>query len=165
MKLSEARYDNSATGCCAPADPAEWHEQVHHWRDALFVKDHVHEILHVPVDFGVVMRRDTAAIDAAEAWPLVPVTLSDERSPWGADLYIAVDRPVPGRELAILSGTYLSRLYQGSFREVGHWMQDMKSWVAHRGQRLEHLYLYYATCPKCAHKLGHNDVVLVAQVA
>lgn len=164
MQIAETRYDNRTTGCCAPLDRAYWDGKLFHWQDQLFLKDHVRELLHIPLDFGAVMKRDAEAIDQASAWPEHPFTLSDERSAWGADLYTAVDREVPGGQMARLSGTFMTRAYQGPFSDISRWIADMKAHVAETGHTLDRLYFYYATCPKCAKKLGRNEVVLFARV-
>ncbi len=77
-----------ATGCCPPFDPAEWKDQEVTWHHKPFVKDHVTCLFHVPLNMGRIVLKDMALIDAAGAAPAQPLMLSDERSPWGADLFI-----------------------------------------------------------------------------
>jgi hypothetical protein len=90
--------------------------------------------------------------------------LSDETSRWGSDLYIDVTRPVPGLDMATMSGTFLTKVYDGPFRDAGKWAEDMRRYVAAKGRRLEKLYFAYTTCPSCAKAYGHNYVVLFARV-
>ena len=66
--------------------------------------------------------------------------------------------------MAKLSGTFLSKVYDGPFNEVRMWTEDMKRHVAAAGRTLEKLYFAYTTCPKCAKAYGHNYVVLLARV-
>ena len=147
-------------------DPEAWDGRELHWKDKLFLKDHIREFLHVPLDFGSVITRDHEAIESAEAWPLEPITLTDEVSPWGADLYVAVDKDViPGMTVERLSGTFVTRAFEGPYRHVGKWEREMRDFVAERGQEVQKMYFFYATCPKCAKKLGENRVVLFAKVA
>ena len=54
--------------------------------------------LHIPLNFGAVMKRNMAAIEAAGAATDEMIVLSDENSLWGADVYIAVAKDVPGPE-------------------------------------------------------------------
>ena len=49
-----------------------------------------------------------AAIEAADAVPDEMIVLSDENSLWGADVYIAVSKDVPGATMATISGTVLA---------------------------------------------------------
>jgi len=164
MKLSETTYDNSKTGCCAPIDPARWEGRELVWQDKPFLKDHIRALMHMPLNFGTVMGRDQAAIEAAAAYPDEPFWLIDEVSPWGSDIYVAVDGDVPNARIERLSGTFVTKAFDGPYRDVGRWIAEMEAFVASRGQRTQKLYFYYATCPKCAKALGKNQVVLFAQV-
>jgi hypothetical protein len=110
------------------------------------------------------MTRNLAAVEKAEAFPEQPMWLTDESSPWGSDVYLAVDRAVPDTALVRLSGTFMTRVFEGPYRNLGRWIDEMKRHVAGKRRRLVHLYFFYATCPKCARRLGVNQVVLFAQV-
>lgn len=164
MKLADTQYDNAETGCCARLDDAQWDGRQFEWKDKLFLKDHIRSFLHMPLNFGSVISRDLELVEQAGAYPEVPLTLTDEVSPWGADLYVALDREVPNAKLERLSGTFLSRVYDGPFRDVGKWATDFERYVESKGRRLEKTYFYYATCPKCAKAFGRNAVVLFGQV-
>jgi hypothetical protein len=164
MRLAETTYDNSETGCCAPVDRERWDDRTTVWEDAPFLKDHVRAVAHIPLNFGAVIGRDQAKIKAAAAWPEHPLTLSDEVSAWGSDLYIAVDREVPDAEIVRLSGTFLSRVFEGPYKDIGEWTAAMRAHAADKGLAVDKVYYHYATCPKCAKALGRNEVVLFAQV-
>jgi hypothetical protein len=165
MKLAETTYDNAETGCCARLDVAHWDGQQLQWTDKPFLKDHVRALFHVPVNMASVMVRDQQAIEAAAAWPADPLWLSDEISPWGSDLYVAVDHPVPGTETARLTGTFLTKVFEGPYRDVGKWITTMDADVAAKGFAVTRHLFYYATCPTCAKHFGTNQVVLFAQIA
>lgn len=165
MKLAETHYDNTETGCCARLDRELWDEKRHEWTDRPFLRDQVREFLHIPLNFGSVMARDHAAIEAAEAYPEDPLWLTDEVSPWKSDVYVATDRPVGEATMANISGTFLSKVFEGPYRHMGKWMGEMEAWVREQGEEPEHLYFYYPTCPKCAKAFGKNEVVLFAKVA
>ena len=165
MHLAETTYDNTATGCCAPVDPARFDEQTWVWTKKPFLKDHIRSFLHLPLNFGSVIGRDQALIEDAAAWPEVPLWLTDEVSPWGADIYVATDRDLPGATMEHLSGEFVSKVFHGPYRDVRRWIDNIESFVAGRQQRIHRLLFFYATCPACAKKLGRNDVVVFAQVA
>ena len=150
--------------CCPRFDPQPWDEKTITWDNKRFVKDHVTSFLHIPLNFGAVMRRSMAAIEAAGAKSPTMVTVSDEKSPWGADVYIEVTRDVPNATMAAISGTFLSKVFEGPYRNMRTWIEDMKAFVAARGKTLRKLYFVYTTCPKCAKEYGKNYVVLLAQV-
>lgn len=150
--------------CCPRFDPASWQERWVTLDGKRFVKDRVRSFLHVPLNFGGVMKRNMAAIAAAGAEKPGMLWLSDENSLWGADLYLEVTRDVPGRTLAPLPGTFLAQAYEGSYRDTSKWVVDMKKRVEAKGKILKKILFYYTTCPKCAKKYGQNHVVIFAQV-
>ncbi len=164
MRLAETKFDNAETGCCARLDDAQWDERQFEWKDKLFLKDHIRSFLHMPLNYGSVISRDLELIEGAQAYAEVPLTLTEEVSPWGADLYVALDREVPNAKHARLSGTFFSKVYAGPYRDAGKWAQDFENFVENKGHKLKKTYYYYATCPKCAKTYGRNAVVLFGEV-
>lgn len=164
MKLAETKYDNAETGCCAKLDVALWDGKELSWQDKPFLKDRVRAFLHIPLNFGAVITRDHEAIEGAGAYPEHPLWLSDEASPWRSDLFVAIDGDVPGASVEKLSGTFLTRVFEGPYHHAGRWMREMDEYVRAQGRQVKKTYFFYATCPKCAKKLGKNHVVLFAQV-
>jgi hypothetical protein len=153
-----------ATGCCPPFDPAPWEDRELVWKDKPFVKGHVTCLFHVPLNMRQVVMRDMAVIEQAHAAVDRPLMLSDDSSPWGADLYFEVKGLVPQASMAYVSGTFLTKVFEGPFRNAGQWANDMKRHVAAQGRELERLYFGYTTCPKCAKAYGKNYVVVFAKV-
>lgn len=150
--------------CCPRFDPAPWDYQTIVWNDKPFVKDRVRSFFHIPLNFPAVMRRNVARIEAAGRKPDPMLVVADENSLWGADVYIATTGDVPGAKMATLSGTFLTRVFEGPFRNIRTWVEEMKAHVQAQGKELRHLYFYYTTCPKCAKTYGKNHVVLLAQI-
>lgn len=156
--------NHDAAECCPKFDPAPWDDRVITWDRKPFVQDRVRSFLHLPLNFGTVIRRNIAAIEAAGAGADEMVVLSDENSLWGADVFIAVAKAVPGGRMATLSGTYLAKVFEGPYRNMRTWIAAMKAHVQAKGKQFQKLYFFYTTCPKCAQKYGKNYVVLLAQV-
>ena len=154
----------SPTGCCPVFDPFAFHEREIQWSDKLFVKEHVHAIFHVPLDMGRKVTNAMRLIDAAHTRTAERLILSDERSPWRSDLFVDTAGPVPGAEMVSLSGTFLTRVYEGPYRDAGAWVADMTTYVAEKGRTLKKIYLGYTTCPKCAKAYGKNYVIAFAEV-
>lgn len=150
--------------CCQKFDPSPWQEKEIIWKDKIFVKDHVSSFFHIPLNMGKVIVKNLALIDKADAKSPYQLMLTDEKSLWGADLYIDVAKDVPGAEMAKLSGTFLTKVYDGPYQDAGKWAQDMSKYVKTKDKVLKKLYFSYTTCPKCAKKHGHNYVVLFAQI-
>ena len=150
--------------CCPRFDPKPWDEVTLTWKDKRFVKDHVTSFLHIPLNFGKVMKRNVETIEAVDAGPEIMVVLSDENSLWGADVYIEVTKDIPGASMATISGTFLSKVFEGPYRNMRRWIEEMRAFVQNKGKSLQKMYFFYTTCPKCAKEYGRNYVVILAQV-
>jgi hypothetical protein len=156
--------NDGAVECCPRFDPGPWDGKELTWKDRKFVKDRVRSFLHIPLNYGSVMKRNVHRIEAAGAKPDDMIVLSDENSLWGADVYISVSKDVPNAENITISGTFLSKVFEGPYQHVHKWIEETQSFVASRGKKIRKLYCYYTTCPKCAKKYGKNYVVILAQV-
>jgi hypothetical protein len=150
--------------CCPPFDPKPWDEQSIEWDNKLFLQDRVRSVLHIPLNFGAAMRRSMAAIQAADAMPAEMIVLADENSLWGADVFVATGKEIPGARMARISGTFLTKAFEGSFRNMRSWIGQMRAYAQAKGKTVQQLYFYYTTCPKCAKKYGKNYVVILARV-
>jgi hypothetical protein len=153
------------TGCCDIFDPAPWQEKETKWVDKLFVKDHVTSFLHIPLNMGGIITKNLALIEKAGAKALQQLMLTDEKSMWGANIYIDVTKDIPGARMATLSGTFLTKVFEGPYQNVGKWAQEMKTYVEGKGKPMKKLYFCYTTCPKCAKAYGKNYVILFALVS
>lgn len=150
--------------CCPRFNPEPWDEKTITWQDKRFVKDRVTSFFHIPLNYGAVMARNVDMIRASGANTASRVILTDENSLWGADVYFEVNKDIPGAKMASISGTFLCKVFEGPYRNVGNWIGEMKKWVAARGKTFRKLYFYYTTCPNCAKKYGKNYVVILAEV-
>ncbi len=153
-----------STGCCEPFDPGPWDGKEITWDGKKFVKDHVTSFLHIPLNMGKKIVANMALIEKAGAKAPHQLMLCDERSSWGSEIYIDVAKDVPGATMAALSGTFLTKVFEGPYKNVGAWMRAMKEEVKGRGKELKKIYCSYTTCPRCAKAYGKNYVVLFAQV-
>lgn len=150
--------------CCQKFNPEPWDDKTFTWENKLFVKDRVTSLLHIPLNFGAVMRRNMAVIEAAGAQTEKDVVLSDDNSLWGADVYIEVTKEIPGAEMATISGTFISKVFEGPYKNMRNWIEEMKSFVSEKDKTMEKMYFFYTTCPKCARKYGKNYVVILAKI-
>ncbi len=156
-------YD-SETGCCPRFNPQPWDEKEVTFKDKLFIKDHVISFFHIPLNFGKVMVKNMERIVKANALAPEPLLLSDENSLWGADVYIAVSKEVPGAEMARISGTFLTKVFEGPYKNIRKWVKEMMGYVQSKRKSPQKLYFFYTTCPKCAEYYGKNYTVLLAKV-
>ena len=150
--------------CCDRFDPKPWDEKTIEWSDKLFVKDYITSLFHIPLNMGSKITKNMALIEKANAKESYQLMLSDEKSMWGSDIYIAVAKDVPGAEMEKISGTFLTKVFDGPFQMVGQWAKEMGEYVASQGKKINKMYFSYTTCPKCAKKFGHNYVVIFAKI-
>ena len=151
--------------CCPKFNPAPWDGKMHKWKNKKFVKEHVSTFLNMPLNFGSVMKRLDEQIRKAGANIPDWVCLSDHTSKWKMDVYCAVDKEIPTLENTTLSGTFLSKVYEGPYKDTGKWCKDFEAYAKSKSVSISKWYMWYTTCPKCAKKYGKNYVVILAQVA
>ena len=157
-------YEDSETGCCPRFDPAPWEDKEIVWEDAKFIKDSVRCFLHIPLGFGQMMVKNVEKIKNADALLPQPIMLSDENSMWRSEVYIGVSKEVPQSENVRISGTFLSKVFEGPYQDAGKWAKIMQDYVKDKGKVLKKLYFFYTTCPRCAKFYGKNYTVLLAEI-
>ncbi len=150
--------------CCPQFDPAPWDAKLSDWDNKSFIKDKVFTLFYMPINFGAAMKRMNAKVEAAGAEMPDWLCLSDHTSMWNMDIYLAVDREVKDAENVHLSGKFISKVYEGQYKESGKWMKDFETFVRGEGHDLKKTYLWYTTCPKCAKKWGKNYVVFIGKI-
>lgn len=150
--------------CCPEFDPIPWDDKIIQWENKRFIKDSVCTFFYMPMNFGSVMRRLDQKIRNEGAKVEDNLGLSDHTSRWNMNIYLAVDKEVPGVENTVLSGKFYSKVYEGNFKETDKWCKDYKEVVHSKGFSIKKWYMWYTTCPKCAKKYGKNYVVIVGQI-
>jgi len=163
-EIMNTQNETNETGCCPRFNPEAWEEKEITWTDKLFVKDKVWSFLHIPLNFGQVMVKNMEKIQKAGATAKDIIVLSDEKSMWGSDLYIAVEKDFKGSNVVKISGTFLTKVFEGPYKDTGKWIKDMNSFVTSKGRTAKKTYFFYTTCPKCAKVYGKNYVVILAEV-
>jgi len=152
------------TGCCPKFNPEPWDNKEINWQNKLFIKDSVKSFFHIPFNFGSVVKRNMNKIESAGADNPDNMMLSDEKSLWGSDLYISVSKEIPGANNQKISGTFLTKVFEGSFQNCGKWIKEMDLYVKSKGKETKKIYMWYTTCPKCAKIYGKNYVVIFAMI-
>jgi hypothetical protein len=160
--------DAQEAQCCPKFNPEPWEGKEVIWEDKLFVRDTVPQLFHIPLPgaFGKAVSRMWKKIEDAGARPENEdfLMLTSETSRWKGELYINVTEEVSGAENVRLSGTYITRVFDGAYNDVPKWIKEMESYVSKKGKSVKNYYFYYTTCPKCAKKYGHNYTVVFAGV-
>jgi len=150
--------------CCPEFYPTPWQDKLFRWENKKFIRDKVFTVFYMPLTFSKVMKKLDETISKAEAAIPDYLCLSDHTSQWNMDLYLAVDKEIPGPENTTISGKFFSKVYEGPFRDTGKWMKEFDATVKSNGLASKKVYMWYTTCPKCAKKYGNNYVVILAQV-
>lgn len=152
------------SGCCKPFDGTLWDNKTIIWKNKLFLKDRVLSLFHIPINMGQVITRDMKKIECAGALSDEQLMLSDENSLFGADIYIAVNGDVPGAQMVELSGTFLSKVFEGDYKNMGNWIKQMNEYVKSKKKEIKKMYFFYTMCPACAKFYGKNYTVILAQI-
>lgn len=163
MELNKTpRYDDSdnPTGCCPRFEPEPWDEQELHFKNKLFVKATTRSLFHIPINMGRVFQKTFNAIEVAGAIDIRQfVVLTRDLSPWKSEHYFAVTKEVPGEEVIRMSGDFITRVFEGPYKEAPKWYSSMQQTLEQAGRKVEEIYFFYTTCPNCAKAYGKNYVV------
>ncbi|MGE5426228.1 MAG: hydrolase [Bacillota bacterium] len=151
--------------CCPKFDPAPWEGKEITWEGKRFIKGEVCCFMYMPMNYGPAVTKLMKSAEKAGSSNPEYLMLSDQVSKWKMDLYLGTDKEVEGADNQMISGRFLSKVYEGSFREVGKWMADAKKAAEESGRTVLKQYMWYTTCPKCAKKYGKNYVVIFSQIA
>jgi hypothetical protein len=161
--LPKLSKDNE-TGCCPRFNPKDWDGKTFVFKDKLFVRMVTRSFLYMPLNLGSQMTTTWAKIMEAKANSSEFAALSYDISPWKAEHYLTVSKKVKGLENVKISGKFVSKVFEGPYKDAPKWIEKMKKFVTLRGKAVERVYLYYTTCPKCQKVYGKNYVVALAKV-
>ena len=160
-------YDMSdnPTNCCPRFKPKGWDEQELHFKDKLFVKAKTRSIFHIPLNMGSVYPQTFEAIEQAHAIDMSQViVLSHDPSAWRGEHLFAVTKEVPGQETVRMTGDFMTKVFEGPYKNVPKWEKEMQAFVQSKGKQVKKTYFFYTTCPKCAKYYGENYVVAVSEI-
>jgi hypothetical protein len=150
--------------CCPPFDPVPWDGKSFEWDKKYFIRAKVCTLFYMPLNFGCIMRKLNKKVEKAGAGVPDWLCLSDHTSKWNMDVYLAVDKQVPDAINTTLSGKFLSKVYEGNFKDTGKWCKDFESFAKSMEVTIKKCFMWYTTCPKCAKKYGKNYVVIIAEI-
>jgi len=167
MKQPKKTYTKkNETGCCPVPNVKEWDGSVVVWKGKKFIKDHTLGVFHMPINMGGVLKRMWDKVKKAKAevpadeWML----LSYDVSPWKGEHYASVSKNVSGAENVTLSGTFLTKVFEGPYMEAKNWHQEMIKYAESEKKRAKKIFFFYTTCPKCMKHYGKNYAIAFAQV-
>ena len=154
------------TGCCPVPNVKEWDKSSVTWDNKKFIKDYTFSIMHVPVNMGHVIKRMWEKIQRSDAAPESEewYMLSYDLSPWKGEHYASVTKEVEGAENVTLSGKFLTKVFEGPYKDAGRWYSEMEEYVRREGGEAKKIYFFYTTCPKCYKHYGKNYTTAFAQI-
>jgi hypothetical protein len=146
--------------CCKVLSPAEWDKKEIIWRDKPFYKDHYLAFLHVPINFGGKIIKGLEIVKEGGLFA-EQMVLTRNDTLWGADLLIPISRNAKRFETEVLSGKFMTRLFEGQYGDMRRWINETKKWCEGKGTKVQEFIFWYATCPKCSKKRGDKAQVVV----
>ncbi|MBI9012900.1 MAG: hypothetical protein JEZ08_11765 [Clostridiales bacterium] len=158
-------FSDNPTGCCPKFHPEPWDEKIFRFRDMLFAQTQTRSFLHMPLNIGKVMTQSQKLIDAVDGFdPNCYLILSKDISNWKTYHYFKVVKDIPGMEMTRLSGTYMTKVFDASFKEFPKLIRNFESYVESNGATMKELLVFYTTCPKCAETYQHNYMVFFGRI-
>ena len=55
--------------------------------------------------------------------------LSTDPSPWRGEHYFSVSKEVPNADNVTLSGLFLTKVFEGPYRDAGKWVREAQAYV------------------------------------
>ena len=92
------------------------------------------------------------------------LVLFHDPTPFKSELFMSSTKDVPGANNINISGTFISKVFDGPYNAVPKSIKQMDSYLAKKGEKSKDYYVHYAYCPKCSKKYHHNYAVLFAEV-
>lgn len=90
--------------------------------------------------------------------------LSRDISPWKAEQLFSVTKEIPGADNVMLLGTYISKVFEGPYKNVGRWSKELLEYTEDVRKTAKKTYFFYTTCPKCSKHYGKNYVIGLVEV-
>lgn len=154
--------------CCPEFDVTPWENQTHLWTQKPFIKGSIPLFFHIPLPFAVtyIIKKLWNCAELSGAAPELKdfLMLSYDPSPWKGEYYLFVKKDVPNAKNIKLSGTFISKVFDGPYSSIPKFIKEMEKYVTAQGKIPKKYYFYYTTCPKCAKKYGHNYIVTFAEI-
>jgi hypothetical protein len=158
-------FSDNLTGCCPRFNPEPWDEKTFYFEEMRFASTHSKSFLHMPLNLSKVMRQAQKMIDAVDGNdPERYFILSKDISSWKTHQYYKVTKDIPGLEMTNLSGTYMTKVFDDSFKELPKLIKNFESYIESQEKKIKDFFIFYTTCPKCAKTYNHNYMVFFAKI-
>lgn len=155
--------------CCPKFNVDKWDKKTLEWNNKKFIKDSMPEIFHMPFP-SMIDKKITRMWKSIEDSKAASINKEDtlilfrDPTPFKGEIYISVEKDVPKEENINISGTFISRVFDGGYNDIPRFIKEMNEYLKEDNKVAKDYYIHYAYCPKCAVKYGHNYMIIFAKV-
>ena len=166
MNLPDTYTEINETGCCAVPNIADWDNKKVKFTDKYFIRQYTKSFLYMPLNMASVMKSLNSRATIRHTMPSAEqvMILSRDISPWKAEQLFAVINPIDGADNVTLNGTFLTKVFEGPYKNAKQWYSAMQQMAKDKGNTVENTYFFYTTCPKCAKHYGKNYTIGLAKI-
>ncbi len=155
--------------CCPTFHPKKWDDKTFTWKNKHFVKASVPALFHRPSK-KMISKKIIKIFELVEASRKMNedkeavLLLFNDPHPFRSDMYLSVTDDVPEANNVTISGTFMAKVFDGSFKDIPTFFKEMDDHLLRQDKKAKDYYVHYAYCPKCAEEKGHNYMVFFAEV-
>ncbi|MDB4271051.1 hypothetical protein N9896_03035 [bacterium] len=155
--------------CCPIFHPEKWNEKTFDWNHKKFIKATVPTFFHIPLP-PMIGNRITKMMKLAEDSKKLTSNKEDilvlftDPHAFMSEIYLSVIDNVANANNTTLSGTFMSKVFDGAYNDIPKFIKQMDAYLQKRKAKAQRYYVHYAYCPECAKDAGHNYIVLFAQL-
>lgn len=167
MELLKKEEEKLKEECCPTFHPEKWEGKTYEWNKKKFIKASVPTLFHIPLP-PMIGKKVTKMVKLAEDAQRLAKNREDilllfmDPTAFKSEMFLSVTDTVPHAENTTLTGTFVSKVFDGPFNSAPKFMKQMDAHLSKQGKKAEDYYVHYAYCPKCAKEAGHNYMVLFA---
>ncbi len=155
--------------CCPVFKPEKWNEKTFKWEKKKFIKSWVPAFFHIPstrqlgkkIPQLMKLAEEAGALNDREEDILL---LFSDPNPFKSEFYLSVEEGVEGAQNTSLNGTFISKVFDGPYKAIPRFIKEMNTYLSDKEEKARRFFIHYAYCPKCAESVGHNHMVIFAQV-
>ena len=155
--------------CCPKFEPKRWDNKTFYWENRHFIKESIPTIFHIPFPKSI-GKKISKMMNLAEKWDslsddkLEDLLLFNDPTAFKSDLYLSVTEHIPNAQNVQLSGSFISKVFDGAYHKIPKFMKQMNVYLNAQDKKADNYYIHYAYCPKCSKEFGHNYMILFAEI-
>jgi hypothetical protein len=158
--------------CCPKFNPKKWDKRTFIWKNKPFIKETIPTLFHIPFPPMIGkkitnMMNIATSVDKIDSKKDEILVLFRDPSAFKSEIFISVTGKVPKANNVNISGTFISKVYDGGYNNIPKFIKNMNEYLVKRGEKIpkdSDYYIHYSYCPKCAKKYGNNYMILFAKV-